>query len=168
MGQMRSVTRAYALAEQQTRLPGEVLTRLNRYQLILQEEQLFTVLYAVVDPRAATVTWASAGHLPPLMVRSSTTARYLPGGGYPIGVDEVEYVDMVEPLDPGDALVLYTDGLVERRGESLDEGFERLAAAASTAAAKPEQMCGHLLRQMFPQPQELYDDVTVVVVRADP
>jgi serine phosphatase RsbU (regulator of sigma subunit) len=168
MGQMRSVTRAYALAEQQTRPPGEVLTRLNRYQLILQEDHLFTVLYAVIDPRAATVTWASAGHLPPLMVRSSTAASYLAGGGYPIGVDELEYEDMVEPLDAGGALVLYTDGLVERRGESLDDGFERLAAAAAAAAAEPDPMCRHLLTHMLPQPQELYDDVTVVVVRLDP
>ena len=166
MGQMRSVTRAYALTEQARRLPAEVLTRLNRYQLVLQEDQLFTVLYAVLDPGAGTVTWANAGHLPPLIAGSSGTVAYLPGGGYPIGVEDVEYRNLVEPLEPGSALVLYTDGLVERRGESLDAGFERLAAAAAEAPAAPGELCRFLLSRMLPEPSELHDDVTLVLARS--
>jgi PAS domain S-box-containing protein len=168
MGQMRSVTRAYALADEQTRRPGEVLTRLNRYQLAVSEDQLFTVLYAVIDPAAASVTWANAGHLPPLLRPHSSAARYLSGGGYPIGIEDLEYEDLVEPLDTGGALILYTDGLVERRGESLDAGFERLARAAAEGPGDPAELCTHLLERMLPSGQQLRDDVTVVVARSDP
>ena len=166
MGQMRSVTRAYALAEQQRRGPAEALTRLNRYQLILDEDQLFTVLYAVVDPGAATVTYANAGHLPPLLLARAGGPQYLPGGGYPIGVEDIEYEELVEPLATGDALILYTDGLVERRGESLDDGFARLASIASEGPVEAAELCRHVLRGVLPEPEHLRDDVTVVLVRS--
>jgi serine phosphatase RsbU (regulator of sigma subunit) len=165
MGQMRSVTRAYALAEQQRRLPGEVLTYLNRYQLTLDVDHLFTVLYAVIDPAARTVTWASAGHLPPLLLPRSSPAAYLTGGGYPIGVEDVEYEDLVESLEPSGALVLYTDGLLERRSESLDVGFERLIQAAADGPPDPRECTAHLLKRMLDASDPLNDDVTVVLAR---
>ena len=161
MGQLRSVTRAFALADERRAPPGEVLTRLNRYQLALDEEQLFTVVYAIVDPRGATVSWASAGHLPPLMRPPSGAPRLLEGGGYPIGVDDVEYATLREPLGPGGTLILYTDGLVERRGESLDDGFDRFARALKDGPVEPEALCDHLLRHVLPS--DRHDDVTVLL-----
>ena len=78
MGQLRSVTRAFALADDGSCTPGEMLTRLNRHQLALGQTELFTVVYAIIDPAEGTISWASAGHPPPL-VRSAegwtTTSR---------------------------------------------------------------------------------------------
>jgi PAS domain S-box-containing protein len=163
MGQTRSVTRAFALADGGARSPGQVLTRLNRYQLALDEQQLFTIVYAIVDPRAATVSWANAGHLPPLIRAPSGAPRLPDGGGYPIGVEDLEYESLRERLGPGGTLVLYTDGLVERRGESLDDGFDRLARAVKKGPAEPEALCDHLLRHVLPSEHALYDDVTILL-----
>jgi serine phosphatase RsbU (regulator of sigma subunit) len=165
MGQLRSVTRAFAVADPEVRAPGEVLTRLNRYQLALGEEQLFTVVYAIVDPRTATVAWANAGHLPPLVRSGDGEVCYLEGGGYPMGIDDVEYAGRTEPLGAGGALVLYTDGLVERRDEPIDAGLARLAdAARSGLADEPRALVTRLLERTLQEGRQLHDDVTVVIV----
>jgi serine phosphatase RsbU (regulator of sigma subunit) len=136
---------------------------LNRYQLELDEQQLFTIVYAIVDPQAATVSWANAGHLPPLIRPPSGTPRLPDGGGYPIGVEDLEYESLRERLGPGATLILYTDGLVERRGESLDDGFDRIARAVKNGPAEPEALCDHLLQHVLPSEHGLYDDVTVLL-----
>ena len=65
MGQLRTLTRAFALAEDGRRAPGEALTLLNRHQLALGDEQLFTIVYAILDPEQGTIAWANGGHPPP-------------------------------------------------------------------------------------------------------
>jgi len=165
MGHLRSVTRAFALADNATRSPGEVLTRLNRYQLALAEQELFTVIYTIVDPRRGRVCWASGGHPPPL-VRSATGAtRYLEGGGAVMGVWDVVYGDAEETVGPSDTLILYSDGLVERPGESLDTGLERLSAAASGGPDAAPELCAYVLGTMLPAARSARDDVTAMVVR---
>jgi phosphoserine phosphatase RsbU/P len=164
MGQLRTVTTAFALGEGGSRPPGEVLTRLNRYQLALGEEGIFTVLYVVLDPRAGTLRWANAGHLPPL-VRTTTTARYIDGGDGLMGIDDTEYQTLEAELKPAWMLVLYTDGLVERRGESLDAGLERLADAVRSGPARPDAMCRHILDQLLPHEDRLGDDVTALLAQ---
>ena len=167
MGQLRSVTRAYALADDGERLPGEVLTRLNRYQLEHGESELFTVIYAIVDPAQASVTWASAGHLPPLLRSADGGTTYVEGGDGLMGLEDVAYTDIHRPLGPGGTLILYTDGVVERRGELLDVGFGRLELAARSGPERPQPLCEHILAQVLPQ-EGSHDDVTAVVVRVSP
>jgi serine phosphatase RsbU (regulator of sigma subunit)/DNA-binding response OmpR family regulator len=164
MGQLRSVTRAYALADEGRRLPGEVLTRLNSYQTQHGEGELFTVLYAIVDPREAAVTWTSAGHLPPLLRQGGGATTYVERGDGLIGLEQVEYTDVRRELSPGGLLILYTDGLVERRGESLDQGLTRLEEAASSGPDDPQQLCDHILDRLLPE-EGSHDDVTAVVVK---
>ena len=164
MGQLRSVTRAFALGDAGERGPGEVLMRLNRHHLADTEDHMFTVLYAIVDPSRRSLTWANAGHLPPLHRSQGRVAGYLHGGAYPIGVEDIEYAEYARRLEPGDALVLYTDGLVERRGETLDTGFERLAAAVREGPADPDALCRHVLDRVLPPEEQLHDDVTAVLV----
>jgi PAS domain S-box-containing protein len=164
MGQLRSVTRAYALADDGRRLPGEVLTRLNSYQTQHGDGELFTVLYAIVDPREAAVTWASAGHLPPLLRIAGGETTVIERGDGLIGLEQFEYTDIRRELGQGGLLVLYTDGLVERRGESLDQGLARLEAAAASGPADPQQLCDHILDRLLPE-EGSHDDVTAVVVK---
>lgn len=165
MGQMRNVTRAYALADDGFRGPGEVLTRVNRYQLALEEDELFTLVYAVIDPAAGLLRFANAGHPPPVLRGSAGEARLLQGGGSLMGVIEDEYGDYEAQLAQGDMLILYTDGLVERRGESIDVGLNRLAQAAASGPADPSALCAHLLREVLPDRAGLHDDVTAMLTR---
>jgi serine phosphatase RsbU (regulator of sigma subunit) len=166
MGQFRSVTRAYALGAEGHWTPNEVLSLVNRYQLALDSDQImFTLIYAILDPGSATLTWANAGHLPPLVRGPSGEVRYLETGSVPMGIEDVPYESMTESLARGSSLVLYTDGLVERRGESLDPGLHRLAEAVAEGPERPQALCDHILARLLPAPQELHDDVTAVVAR---
>jgi serine phosphatase RsbU (regulator of sigma subunit) len=89
-----------------------------------------TAIFAVFDPVAGTITWASAGHLPPLVVRSGGAAFEAVAVHPPLGIEEHPgYEVRVTEVGVGDRVVLYTDGLVERRGESIADGLERLRLA---------------------------------------
>jgi PAS domain S-box-containing protein len=165
MGQLRSVTRAFALGDGQIRSPGDVLTRLNRHQLALGAEEMFTVLYAIIDPGRGNIAWANAGHPPPLLYGSEGDSRYLEGGDGLMGIDDIVYTSLDQAIGEDDTLILYTDGLVERRGESLDTGLERLARAVAAAADVPEELCRHLVAVMVPAERTPHDDVTVVLAR---
>jgi PAS domain S-box-containing protein len=165
MGQLRTLTRAFALAEGGRRAPGKALTLLNRHQLALEDQHLFTVVYAVIDPREGTISWANGGHPPPLLCRAGTDCRYLEGGNGLMGVEDVEYETMRERIDRAATVVLYTDGLVERRGESLDVGLDRLALAACSGPEDPAALCEHTQAQVLEPADQRYDDVTTVVAR---
>jgi serine phosphatase RsbU (regulator of sigma subunit) len=165
MGHLRSVTRAFALADNASRSPGEVLTRLNRYQLALAEQELFTVIYAIVDPRHRRVCWASGGHPPPLLRTANGETRFLEGGGAVMGVWDALYADAEDTMGPGDVLIFYSDGLVERRGESLDTGLRRLSDAAAAGPDQAPALCAHVLSRMLPAALAVRDDVTAMVVR---
>jgi serine phosphatase RsbU (regulator of sigma subunit) len=165
MGQLRSAARAFALADDGGRSPGEVLTRLNRHQLALGQQELFTIVYAIVDPAARTVSWACAGHPPPLLRPALGEMRYLEGAAELMGMDDVEYQSREAQIAGGGTLVLYSDGLIERRGESLDAGLERLARAARTGPDEPQALCEHIRRRALPQATQRPDDVTLVVAR---
>ncbi len=165
MGQLRTLTRAFALAEGGRRTPGEALTLLNRHQLALGDEQLFTIIYAIVDPERCMISWGSGGH-PPLLLRAADGAcRYVEGGNGLMGVEESVYESFEERLGAGTTVVLYTDGLIERRGESLDVGLERLADAAGVGPVEPEPLRDHIVAALQEPGGQLYDDVTAVVAR---
>ena len=165
MGQLRTLTRAFALGGDGRRTPGDALTLLNRHQLALGDEQLFTIVYAILDPEQGTIAWANGGHPPPLLRAADGTCRYVEGGNGLMGVEDSVYETFEEPIGPNTTIVLYTDGLVERRGESLDAGLERLANAACFGPEEPEQLCEHIVAQLLEPGSERYDDVTAVVAR---
>ncbi len=165
MGQLRSVTRAFALADEGFRSPAEMLTRLNRHQLALGQTELFTVVYAVVDAPGGSVSWACAGHPPPLLRNGDRETRYLEGGEGLMGIEDVVYRDLRAPIAPGGILVFYTDGLIERRGESLDIGLRRLADAVATGDGEPLALRESVLESVRPAEGELDDDVTALFVK---
>jgi serine phosphatase RsbU (regulator of sigma subunit)/anti-sigma regulatory factor (Ser/Thr protein kinase) len=162
MGQLRSAIRAYAL---QGEGPAALLTHLNAFLLQLAADTMATVQLARIDHQAGTVTLASAGHPPALLVGPEGDSRWLTGGrGVPIGaLDEPGYREAQEDLEPGSTLVLYTDGLVEQRGEDLHAGLDRLEASVLDGPPDLEELCDHVLRRADREPGS--DDVTLLVLR---
>ncbi|MEU9442246.1 GAF domain-containing SpoIIE family protein phosphatase [Streptomyces sp. NPDC048304] len=134
MGQLRTALRAYAVDNS---TPGQILTRLHHMLRHLQPDLYATALAARFRPGEPEVVWASAGH-PPAVVRGADgTVRVLgdkPGVMLGIPVTYT-YADHVADLQPGSSLVLYTDGLVERRAQGIDPGIERLGRALGALSA---------------------------------
>jgi serine phosphatase RsbU (regulator of sigma subunit) len=167
MGQLRNSLRAYAVEDAS---PASVLSRVNRAAHLLHTSDLATCICVVLDPATMRATWASAGHPPPLVAHSDSTRRLLEGEpGPPLGVmAATRYPEHRMTMAAGDTLLLYSDGLVERRGLALGEG---LAALQSVPVAHddPERMCEQLILSMLPE-NENRDDVTclLVQVQADP
>jgi PAS domain S-box-containing protein len=168
MGQLRSVTRAFALGDPEPPSPAEVLTRLHRYHQRVGFEQLFTVLYLILDRAGGAVWWANAGHLPPLLRTRAGEVRVLEGAQSLMSLKDVVYENQQATVEEGDTLILYTDGLVERRGEVIDVSVERLGAAILSGPQDPEALCAYLLESAWPRDTQREDDVTALVVRIAP
>jgi serine phosphatase RsbU (regulator of sigma subunit) len=96
---------------------------------------------------------------------SDGDAHFLDAGDGLMGLEDAEYRTLSVPISSGDALVLYSDGLIERRSESLDAGMARLATAALSGPPGAEELCQHLLARLLPVEGGLNDDVTAVVVK---
>ena len=124
MVQVRSAGRVAALAGQDA---GGVLESQNALMIAAGLGPFATALFAVYHPATGGLSWASAGHLPPVVVSGGRASLLTTDPGPALGVlDEPVYRLATSVLGPGDRLVLYTDGLVERRGESIVQGIERL------------------------------------------
>ena len=164
MGQLRSALRAYAFDGHS---PASLLERLNLFMNGMRDRGMATVGLVSVDPAAGRITYAKAGHPPALLVRPDGTCTWLDdAAGVPLGVmDDAAYEEGAGVLEPGSTLVLYTDGLIEMRGESLDRGFERLEAAATGGPEDPDALVEHMLEHTLADP-DIDDDVTLLVVRA--
>ncbi|HUE29058.1 MAG TPA: SpoIIE family protein phosphatase [Solirubrobacteraceae bacterium] len=163
MGELRSVTRALAMVDQDPPSPAEALTRVHRYHRKTGFEGLFTVLYLILDTSGGLATWANAGHLPPLLRTATGELRTLQGGQSLMSLENVTYENFSVTVEEGDTLILYTDGLIERRGESIDDGLERLRSAIRTGPEEADALCAHVL-QAAPV-GEPADDLTALVVK---
>ena len=138
MGQLRSAVRALAL----TGLgPAAVIRHLDTFVDDIEATQYATLAYAEVDPDTGAVTFTAAGHLPPVLF--SPPRVFMEGRSTPLGIS-VATLPRTEArftLAPGEGFVLYTDGLVERRAESIETGIARLVAAlAARPDASPEDL----------------------------
>jgi phosphoserine phosphatase RsbU/P len=163
MGRLRSALRAYALEVQD---PAVVLERLDRKLQHFERGQMTTVLYAVVDPTLTTVEIASAGHpLPMLAIAGSTPGFAEADVDMPLGVAALgrRRTSTIE-LPSGAVLAMFTDGLVERRGESVDVGIGRLAAALTFDSA--EENCRAVIAALVPE-SGWADDAALLVIRRD-
>jgi PAS domain S-box-containing protein len=165
MGQLRHAARAYALEGHPA---PAVLDRLDRLVRSLPGAQMATLLYVIVDPDLRTIRFASAGHVPPLVIGPDGGARFLEGApNPPLGVfDSSGHEELTVELEPGSTIVLYTDGLVEERGVSIDSGLEALRSAADHPG-EPEELCDHLVDSMLAI-HPAHDDIAILALQALP
>jgi anti-sigma regulatory factor (Ser/Thr protein kinase)/putative methionine-R-sulfoxide reductase with GAF domain len=160
MGELRTALRVYGL-EQGT--PAQVMRKLARFVGGRGLESMATCAYATVDLERSTVTLASAGHPPPLVVSAEAAVYVDQHAGPPLGAKADHPYEEVEfALDCGAVVVLYTDGVIERRGHLLSEGQERLASVAATAPLEPELLSAKVVEAL---PMHGPDDVAVLAMQ---
>ncbi|WP_059008360.1 SpoIIE family protein phosphatase [Streptomyces specialis] len=160
MGQLRSTIRALALLDLP---PGELLSHLDGIATSLGDS-IATCVYAVWEPRDGWCEMSSAGHLPPVLVGPDGTAELLDlPNAVPLGVGGVPFVTERRRLPPGSTVALYTDGLVEERGTSLDVGLRAMTRLLAGAPRPLEETCDAILgglRRTTPE-----DDVALLLAR---
>jgi sigma-B regulation protein RsbU (phosphoserine phosphatase) len=165
---LMSATRAMArsLAENSCS-PAEVLTKLN--QLLVDDfpsGRFVTMVYAVLDPSARTITFANAGHLPPALLGVAGTTFLQSEMGLPLGIRRGGYSESVISLNDCDQFVLYSDGITEASDASDEEyGAARLAAHLRTGDGSKESLLADV--RSFVDGEGLQDDATVIVVKSN-
>ncbi|MDC0773123.1 ATP-binding SpoIIE family protein phosphatase [Streptomyces sp. HD] len=162
MGQLRTAVRAYARLDLP---PHEVLQLLDGLAMEIDANQIATCVYAIHDPNEGRLVYASAGHLP-ILVRdeNGTVQRADEPTGPPLGTGGWMHASGSIGLSPGSTAVLYTDGLVERRDEDLDEGIASLERALAGATGTPQVICDRLVRTAGVTADH-DDDVAVLVLQ---
>jgi anti-sigma regulatory factor (Ser/Thr protein kinase) len=166
MGQLRNAVRAYAI---EGRAPAEVATLLNRMVRESRPGATATMVLLVHTPDADRIDLVNAGHLPPVLVDSSGSASFLETTrSVPLGATRhAVYTEDSAELRPGETVVLYTDGLVERRDEDLGAGLERLRSAVGHGPTAPGERCDAVVDQLLVR-RASGDDVAVLAFRPLP
>jgi len=161
MGQLRATVRAYARLDLP---PDELLRLLDIATRDISESTIVTCVYAVCDPTSRTLTYANAGHLPPLLTPPEGATVRLERGDPPLGSGRAGRTSATVDWLPGSRLTLYTDGLVEHRGSDLDVGIDRLTKALDTVEVPIEAVPNVLVEQVLPHVPD--DDVAVLTAAA--
>ena len=143
--------------------PAELIRMLNGVMCDLTSGVVGTVVCGLYNPDTHVLRWARAGHLPPVLVRDGTAAELPLPGGVLLGMDpDASYEEATQPLRPGDSLLLFTDGLIERRGDSIVDVLKEFVATLGpeemTAAAQADQVLANAV-------SDTEDDACLVVVR---
>ncbi|MEU5614468.1 GAF domain-containing SpoIIE family protein phosphatase [Streptomyces sparsogenes] len=167
MGQIRNMLRALAFDRREP--PGLVVSRLDRALTMFADPPTATLVLGRLERgrEGYTFGWSNAGHPPPLVIGADGGTQYLAPArhGIPVGIDpSVPRFDHTYPLPPGATLLLFTDGLVERRGQDIDAGLRDLAEQAAPLAGAPlDGLCDALITT---NGQVFEDDVAVLALRA--
>ncbi|QWZ07576.1 SpoIIE family protein phosphatase [Nocardioides panacis] len=169
MGQLRSVLRGIAVAGGGG--PARLLGDLDRALVTLRMSTNATVVVARVEEREdgeKALTWSNAGHPPPVMITADGRGERLGSHDVLLGVvPELERHEESLVLEPSLTVLMYTDGLVERRGEDIDVGIDRLLAAAAAVAEQPlEKLVDSVLAELCPEAPD--DDVVLLALRRRP
>jgi anti-sigma regulatory factor (Ser/Thr protein kinase) len=163
MGQLRTALRAYAVDGYS---PKDVLTRVDRLLRSIRGRGMATAAYGTFDLESGQILLASAGHPPPVHCSGETAALLEIASHPPLGtLSYSHFVDHELSLDYGDMILLYTDGLIERRGERLEVGLERLTEA-TRGARSPAQLCAQVVSGLVPKAAE--DDIAFVALQRAP
>ncbi|SFC41977.1 SpoIIE family protein phosphatase [Streptomyces aidingensis] len=162
MGQLRTAVQTMAAMDTE---PAQLLRGLDDLAQRLGEHYLATCLYAVYDPVRGELRIANAGHIPPVVVRAAdggSALLELPTGA-PIGVGRVAFETVTVPVEPGDRLVMCTDGLVEVRGQDIGTGLAALCESAAHPAAAMDEACDTVIRALAAADRK--DDVALLMAR---
>jgi anti-sigma regulatory factor (Ser/Thr protein kinase) len=165
MGRLRTAIKTLTMLELP---PAETLQRLDdlMHELGVFEPHFATCVYAVYDSVDGTCEVASAGHLPPLLVRPDGTSEYLDvSPAPPLGIGASPIVSRTLPIEDGSLLVMYTDGLVERRTEDIDLGLERLRKVFGPRSPEQtlDELCREALADVYGDHQR--DDIAILVAK---
>jgi anti-sigma regulatory factor (Ser/Thr protein kinase) len=166
MGQLRNALRAYALERYE---PSTVLERLNSVTRRMEGREMATLLFGVYDPESSRFAYASAGHPPPIVVAVGGEVSVLEEGrGPPLGaVPDAVFGEGRVEIEPGATVLLYTDGIVERRDMWIDEGLDRLATAVGDVGGdEPGAVLDHLVKTLLPG-GVAQDDVALLALRTE-
>ena len=165
MGMLRSALSATIRALER---PAQALDVLNLYARSIEGALNTTVVWAMVDPRSRLIIYSNAGHPPPVLMHADGNCELLdqaidpPLGARP---QPVPHPQAGLSYDPGDTLVLFTDGLFERRGEDIDTGLDRLVAALGRCCTcSPEHLADGVLAELGVE-EGTRDDIALLVVR---
>jgi PAS domain S-box-containing protein len=162
MGQLRSALRGLVLAGLQ---PAAALEALDKFASAVPDAQFATCLVAFLDARRERLTVSVAGHMPPLIIDARGNASFFqsaqdPPLGFAAAARKITSLEF--PV--GSTIILYTDGLIERRGEPLDAGMKRLTLAATQSGGGIDGLSGRLVRELVSESFR-DDDVAVVCAR---
>ena len=166
MGQLRMALRAYVLEDES---PASVVGRVHQLVQRLDQPEIVTVAYLVFDPDTGILRFAIAGHPPPLVAGPDGEARFLEGAlAPPIGALAYldRFVEDATELPPDSTLLLFTDGLVERRGASIHDGMARLKGATVDGLDDLEALCDRVLHTVADP--EGNDDIALLALRPVP
>ncbi|MBB4958437.1 CheY-like chemotaxis protein [Micromonospora polyrhachis] len=159
MAELRHAIRAYAV---EGHSPGVILERVDELVRTLLPGEFATVCLLTLEPDTGRVRLASAGHLPSLLVTADAT-RFIEHRAPLLGIHADRPDDLEFDLPSGATLVLYTDGLIERRDVDIDQRMADLAVCAATVDADLDRFCGRLLAELGPSQSS--DDLAVVALR---
>jgi serine phosphatase RsbU (regulator of sigma subunit)/anti-sigma regulatory factor (Ser/Thr protein kinase) len=167
MAEIRTALRAYMV---QGHKLTEVVSMLNELLVSMGRKRGATLSILALDPQAEVLEAVIAGHLPPLLIEPDGHTRLLEQRhGLPVGVRTGhDYQACRYPFPTGSRLLLYTDGLIERRGESIDEGFQRLTAAAHAAAGRTDSSFADRVYRALLDETPLEDDVALLAIETMP
>jgi len=143
--------------------PGAVLELVNRFMRTVLPAESATLCLLTLEPDTGLVRLASAGHLPPLL-QAGGEAHFLAPRGPLLGINAPRPPDLEFVLPPGGTLVLYTDGLIERRDVDIDVGLSALAACAAEVEPSLDAFCRRLLAGLAGAGDQA-DDIAVVALR---
>ncbi|MET7689193.1 SpoIIE family protein phosphatase [Streptomyces sp. NPDC005483] len=168
MAQLRNMLRAYAWSHQDP--PSRIVARLDAAVMHITDVTMATMIFARIEERDDghwELTWTNAGHPPPLLISHDGLATYLTDGhGILLGTGvQAPRTDATALLPPGSTLLLYTDGLIEAAGRSLDEGLQHLRRHAAALAHRPlASFTDQVLRRVRYVRND--DDVALLAIRA--
>jgi serine phosphatase RsbU (regulator of sigma subunit) len=164
MGQIRAAARALA----PTHEPARLLEELDRFVTSTSAQTMVTAAAVLLDPQKGSLTYSLAGHPPPMLRRPGSKVHLLERVDPPLGVPIVGRAQHTVELASASTLVLYTDGLIERRSEPINAGLQRLAAAIDEGPVDNcDRLCASLLdRCMRDAPRK--DDTAILCAVIDP
>jgi serine phosphatase RsbU (regulator of sigma subunit) len=161
-GTLRNAARGIGFAGH---TPAQLLAGLSSLVAENGVDSFATAAYGRIDPTTGSGSWAAAGHLPFLLLPVDGRPTYLDVPGCPpLGVSGTP-TDHTVDLRPGDTLLLYTDGLVERRHENIDRGLARLQSAAAAPVVDVPELADRVVADLW---QDLADDCCLLILHRNP